>query len=362
MAPHAVDLLVFGLVLLLRLGVPLTIPRYPLPGMIAAMLIDAADQTIFQLFTQLDLTGYQSYDKALDVYYLSIAYLATMRNWSNLPAFRTSRVLYYYRMVGVLLFEFLHLRALLLIFPNTFEYFFDFYEGVRLRWNPRRMSKRVVIGAAAGIWVFIKLPQEYWIHVAQLDTTDKIREYPVWAALIAIVGSGLLIIAWKQFWPKLPPKEWSLQFDVDMRPDLAPEQERTERVTAAERLWDATLLEKLVLVSIIAVIFGKMMPSVRATSLQLTFGIGLIIVANTAISHWFTRRGREWTTIVREFGAMALLNAGLTLLAHYLLPYANASIHLGNTLFFLFMLTMMIVMYDRYHPRYVARLVTEHAV
>ena len=33
-----------------------------------------------------------------------------------------------------------------------------------------------VLGAAAFIWIFIKLPQEYWIHVAQLDTTDLIKE------------------------------------------------------------------------------------------------------------------------------------------------------------------------------------------
>ena len=69
-------------------------------------------------------------------------------------------------------FELTQIRAFLLIFPNTFEYFFDFYEGVRARWDPRRMSQRLVIGAAAFIWIFIKLPQEWWIHVAQLDTTD----------------------------------------------------------------------------------------------------------------------------------------------------------------------------------------------
>jgi hypothetical protein len=66
---------------------------------------------------------------------------------------------------------------LLLIFPNTFEYFFIFYEAVRARWNPLRMSKRGVIAAAAAIWIVIKLPQEYWIHVAQLDVTDAIKQH-----------------------------------------------------------------------------------------------------------------------------------------------------------------------------------------
>ncbi len=59
----------------------------------------AIDQTIFQAFGY-DPPGYQSYDKAMDVYYLAIAYLATMRNWAMLPAFRIGRFLYFYRLVG----------------------------------------------------------------------------------------------------------------------------------------------------------------------------------------------------------------------------------------------------------------------
>ena len=38
------------------------------------------------------------------------------------------------------------------------------------------MSKRTVILSAAAIWIFIKLPQEWWIHIAQLDMTDFIKE------------------------------------------------------------------------------------------------------------------------------------------------------------------------------------------
>jgi len=356
MSQHSIDLTVFLVVVAFRLGVPLFVPRFPLPAMIAAMLIDAADQTIFQRFTHLDLTNYQGYDKALDVYYLSIAYLSTMRNWANMPAFRTSRFLYFYRMVGVLLFELLHIRAILLIFPNTFEYFFDFYEAVRLRWNPVRMTKRLVIGAAAFIWIFIKLPQEYWIHVAQLDTTDLIREYPVATAIIAVVAVVALIAAYKIIWPKLPPKEWKLEFDVDKRPDVTMDQVKQERISSAERLWDSMLVEKIALVSMIAIIFGKVLPDVQTSDLQLALGIAVIILVNTLVSHWFTRRGRDWNTVFSEFGAMAAVNAGLALLAFYLLPHTEDSIDLGSTLFFLLLLTLIVVLYDRYHPRYLARL------
>ena len=82
---------VFIVVVLLRFFVPLAIPRYPLPAILAALVLDAADQSIFQMFTDDPLPGYQTYDKALDVYYLAIAYISTMRNWRDPVAFRTAR-------------------------------------------------------------------------------------------------------------------------------------------------------------------------------------------------------------------------------------------------------------------------------
>jgi len=102
-------------------------------------------------YTDLDLTEYQRYDKALDIYYLTIAYLATVRNWQNIHAFEVSRFLFYYRMVGVILFELRHNRTLLLIFPNPFEYFFIFIEATRLQWSPSRLSRKTIIIAAAFI-------------------------------------------------------------------------------------------------------------------------------------------------------------------------------------------------------------------
>ena len=61
------DLAVFWLVVAGRLVLPLFIPRFPLPAILACLVLDGIDQTVFQTFTDLDLTGYQSYDKALDV-------------------------------------------------------------------------------------------------------------------------------------------------------------------------------------------------------------------------------------------------------------------------------------------------------
>ena len=159
-----------------RLLLPFAIPYWPLPAAIACMLVDSIDQSIFQQFPAIPLEGYQSYDKSLDIYYLAIMYMATMRNWVNPTAFKGSFFLYYYRLVGVVSFELTQVRAILFIFPNTFEYFWDFVEAVRMRWNTMRMGKWTVILSIAAIWIFIKLPQEYWIHIAQKDMTDAIKE------------------------------------------------------------------------------------------------------------------------------------------------------------------------------------------
>ena len=137
--PESDDLLVFLLVVAARLLVPLAIPKWPLPTIVAALLLDAVDQTVFQTFTVLNLAGYQGYDKALDVYYLSIAYLSTFRNWADPAAFGISRFLFYDRLVGVALFEITQIRLLLLIFPNTFEYVFIAYEAIRFAESRRRI-------------------------------------------------------------------------------------------------------------------------------------------------------------------------------------------------------------------------------
>ena len=147
---------------------PLAIPRWPLV-IVVVLVLDAVDQTLLATFTDVDTTEtgpYQSVNKALDIYYLSIGYLATMRNWKSRPAFRVARFLLYYRLVGVVLFELTDERLMLFLFPNTFEFFFIAYELARLRYEPSRFSGRFWLLTAAALWMFMKLPQEYWIHIA----------------------------------------------------------------------------------------------------------------------------------------------------------------------------------------------------
>src|SRR5690242_16435336 len=240
--------IVFGVVVGLRFLIPLLIIRFPLPAILAALVLDGIDQTIFQSFGY-DPPGYQSYDKAMDVYYLAIAYLSTMRNWSSQPAVKVARFLYFYRLVGVTAFELTQWRPLLLIFPNTFEYFFIAYEVYRLFWNPARVTMRSWVITAGAIWVFIKLPQEWWIHVAQLDFTDTVAEVP-WFGPAVVAGLVLVVLVyWFAVRPRQPVRDWSWHVVADPLPaDAATVPLRNRWVAAHGRLLSAGTVEKVVLV------------------------------------------------------------------------------------------------------------------
>ena len=356
------DLLIFVVVVGLRLFVPLLIPRFPLPAILAALVIDAADQTIFQNNTDLDLTGYQGYDKALDIYYLTIAYLSTMRNWTDPFAFGVARFLWYYRLVGVLLFELLDVRALLIIFPNTFEYFFIAYEAVRLWWNPARLNRRQVIVMAAFIWIFIKLPQEWWIHIAQLDFTDFMKEdifgvsiSTSWGTAIGenLWFAGLLIgicigisFAVRKIWQEAPAPDWPFTMDVDKtirQRELAEERNRPPSILS----WYT--FEKIALVSMVTVIFAQLLPENDNNILGTVAAVSFVVVANSFVGFRFTQRGRSWATTVGEFAVMVVVNLAAALVFIALARSGDERLNEAATVFFVLLLTLIVTMFDRYH-------------
>ena len=384
MTEHSQDLLIFGIVLALRLLVPLAIPRFPLPAIVLAMIIDAADQTIFANYTSLNLDWYQGYDKALDVYYLAIAYIATLRNWTNLHAFGVGRFLWYYRLVGVALFEALQIRALLFIFPNTFEYFFDFIEGVRTRWNPRRLSKRHVIYAAAFIWIFIKLPQEYWIHIAEMDVTNFIREdifgvpldtpwgtivsdnIPFFVGLILVLIGLVVLLRWV-FQNKLPKPDWGWTFDADAHRNTDPAYQVQQggsgyRQNEVEKLFNNGMIEKIVLLSLIVGIFGMVLPGIEISNLRLIIGVAIIVVLNTILTEWFGRQGMSFDTMMKSFIGVVLANFLIVLVYAVIVRRGDGQINAGATLFFVFLIYIIITLFDRYRPIYLRRVAAEQGI
>jgi hypothetical protein len=334
---------VFVTVVLVRFLLPLLIPKYPLPAVLGCLVVDAADQTIFQAFTDDPLPGYQSYDKALDVYYLAIAYISTMRNWRDPVAFQVSRFLYIYRLIGVTLFELLHWRWLLLVFPNTFEYVFIVYEAIRTRWNPLRLTALAVVGITAFIWIFVKLPQEWWIHIAKLDFTDFMSDHPYMWGVLAAVAAGAAIAIWVNR-RKIPPADWPFTVDVDRHLPELPVLERQPG-----RFFDIVLLEKVVLLALLSVIFAQVLPDIRTGTLGIIVGIAVVVVLNAAISEWLYRRGHSWNTTFSQFGAMLLVNLAIVFVDSLFFSRGDeGDAPATNTLFFVVLLAMLIAFFDRY--------------
>jgi hypothetical protein len=365
---------IFIAVVLARLLVPLLIPRYALPAILAALVIDAADQTIFQQFTDLELDGYQGYDKALDVYYLAIAYLATIRNWRDPFAYKVAAFLWYYRLVGVVLFELTDTRALLLIFPNTFEYFFIAYEAVRTRWNPLRLSRRAVIGMAAFIWIFIKLPQEWWIHIAQLDFTDFMKEdvlgvtvetgwgeafsQNLWFVALVAVLAVVLFFAARAGLRKAPAPDWDFTVDVDRHLPPPSSDGGVGRVPVVS--WYT--FEKVALMGLLWVIFAQVIPSSTSEPWQIMVGVAVIVGANALLTQWLISRwSLDWTSLGRH--AVATIAMNLLIVVGYLvlLRSSDEETNNGATLFFVLLLSLVVTLFDRFHLVRTARTQTESA-
>ncbi|MFL5713501.1 MAG: hypothetical protein ACJ769_02455 [Chloroflexota bacterium] len=349
------DAIVFWGVVAARVLVPLGVFRFPLPAMLASLVIDGLDQTIFQTFTSINLEDYQSYDKALDVYYLSMAYLSMLRNWVSRDAFDIGRFLFYFRLVGTVLFEQTQIRALLLLFPNTFEYFFDTYEAIRTRWDPRRLARNLLIGIAAFIWIGIKLPQEWWIHVAEIDTTDLIAKAP-W--ILVVAGIAVLVLAVlvvRLVVPRLRPADHPFTLDADKhQPMVDGAAIDRERRRISEHIVALELLEKVVLIGLVSVIFSRMLPGADPAAIDILIGVAVLVVVNAIVSSILVRTGERPHGAMQSFLVFLVMNVALVLGAQLVVGALRGAI-LQHALVFVLLLSLIVTAYDRYRPLYKAR-------
>lgn len=358
---------VFWVVVVARFILPLGIPMFPLPAILGCLVVDAFDQPIFQTFTHVDLSAYQSYDKALDIFYLSIAVLTMYRNWKSLPAVQVGRVLFYLRLVGVLAFETTGWRWLLFLLPNAFEYYFIFYEAIRSRWTPARLHVHFYTVSAAVIWI-LKLPQEYWIHIAKLDVTDQLKQVVLhvprsapWLASIAHspISFGLMLGALATFiivgraaihrFAGRP--EHSLRWRADPLPTRI--DEATERDLAMARSWrlfDFHLVEKIILVGMISVIFARIVPGVEATPSQLVLGTGAIVTVNAFLRLHGSPTAKLMDSGVLSFLLLAATNTGIVTVAAAVVRGHGRHLEVTAALFFLLLLSLIVTLYDRWRP------------
>jgi hypothetical protein len=232
---------------------------------------------------------------------------------------------------------------MLLIFPNTFEFFFIAYELIRLRYAPAKLSTRFWVGLAAGLWVCVKLPQEYWIHIAQRDFTDTVSDNPVIGVAAALlIGALLAVLRWV-VQPRLrAPDHDGLRLRADEATVV------TERSSASGI---PSMLEKIVLLALLCTIFAEILPRVDWSPLQVTVGIIVVVCANAAIgvrTAWGARLGVDSTAA--RVTALLAANLALVLATRIILLPGLQSVQLRAALFFALLITVIIGLYDTYRP------------
>jgi hypothetical protein len=148
----------------IRIAGSLPVLRWPLLGGLLAILVDLSDLLLRDLLDLGGVPDYQGLDKWLDQVYLG-AFLVVALRWTG-PARTVAIALYLFRIVGFVAFELTGERALLLLFPNVFEFWFIVVAAVGdtrvANWSRGRLA--IVLIALTGL----KEAQEWALHGARL--------------------------------------------------------------------------------------------------------------------------------------------------------------------------------------------------
>jgi hypothetical protein len=157
-----------GLIVLIRMLVPLTIFRWPLAGGLLAIVADAMDYPIIARQDSVSWDTYQILDKGLDFFYLSIEAFVAL-SWKNSHIRNVATTLFLYRALGVILFEATKLRIVLFLFPNIFEYFYLFCLMYKKRYGREpRWAFNPMFYVLLAI-VVLKVIQEFILHFGQYN-------------------------------------------------------------------------------------------------------------------------------------------------------------------------------------------------
>jgi hypothetical protein len=165
----------------IRIAGSLPVLRWPLLGGLLAILVDLSDLLLRDLLDLGGVPDYQGLDKWIDQVYLA-AFLVVALRWTG-PARTVAVALYVFRLVGFLAFEVTHERALLLFFPNVFEFWFIAVAALGdarvAAWSRKRLAA-VLIGLTA-----LKEFQEWALHGARLFDSIGALEFVdlVWRRL-----------------------------------------------------------------------------------------------------------------------------------------------------------------------------------
>tara|TARA_B110000438_G_scaffold94683_1_gene94116 strand:- start:6130 stop:6654 length:525 start_codon:yes stop_codon:yes gene_type:complete len=162
-----------------RIFASLIVFKFNFFGAILVILIDFSDLFMMNLISLGGVRNYQLLDKFLDLFYIGYFLLITLR-WDKTLR-NISILLFIFRILGFILFEFFQNRIILFIFPNIFEFWFL---GITLLFLFRsKISKRKII-IVIFVSTTLKLLQEYILHVWKV--LDNYRAVDVFNSFVEL--------------------------------------------------------------------------------------------------------------------------------------------------------------------------------
>ena len=161
---------------------------------------------------------------------------------------------------------------------------------------PVRLSTRSLLLAAVAIWIVVKVPQEYLLHVARLGLADVIKEKVL-----------------------------------------------------ADRSLAQLLTVVAAVVGSLTVIFARIVPGMDASPTQLVGGVTVFATLNSLLLHR-ARTSRPVASAVLSFLVLALTNVVFVLAVHLVLRRHHGGLSVSASVFFLLLLSLIVTLYDRWHP------------
>ncbi len=158
-------------ILIFRLLTPFLVIRWPFWGSLAIIFVDTFDFTALNYFNinTLNPESYQSFDKAFDLYGLFFQ-LYTVRYLREVKAKKILKILFSWRLIGVVLFELTKMRQLLFFAPNIFEYFYLLIFGSKKFFPSFSLEENKNLYTLLIIATLPKITFEYILHF---------KEYPL---------------------------------------------------------------------------------------------------------------------------------------------------------------------------------------
>ena len=164
-----------------RIFASLIVFKFNFFGAILVILIDFSDLFMMNLINLGGVRNYQFLDKFLDLFYIAYFLIIALR-WEKLLR-NISILLFVFRILGFVLFEFFQNRLILFIFPNVFEFWFL---GITLLFllKSNITNRKIIIVLV--VTTLLKMIQEYILHVWKV--LDNYRAIDVLNSLLDWFG------------------------------------------------------------------------------------------------------------------------------------------------------------------------------